>query len=60
MEIGFATLLAIKIATVGGVGIGISSLLKLFHTYEWKPTNKKGGNENDESESFAQRAKKLS
>lgn len=61
MEIGFVTMLAFKIATVGGVGIGISSLLKLFHTYEWKPTTKKGGSDHDnEGESFRERAKKLS
>lgn len=51
--------LAFKIITLGSVGIGASSLMKLFHTYEWKPATKKGVS-SDEGESLRERAKRIS
>lgn len=51
--------LAFKIIAMGGVGVGMSSLMKLFHAYEWKPA-KKGGKENDEGQSLREKAKRIS
>lgn len=54
------TALAFKIIAMGSVGVGMGSLMKLFHSYEWKPSNKKGGRSNDEGESLRERAKRIS
>ena len=51
--------LAIKIIGFGSVGIGASSLMRLFHSYEWKPTTKKGV-QTDEGESLRERSKRIS
>ena len=51
--------LATKIIGFGSVGIGLASVMRLFHTYEWKPTNKKGVNE-DASEFLREKSKRLS
>ena len=53
-----ATALAFKIIAMGSVGVGMSSLMKLLHSYEWKPS-KKGGYEH-EGESLRERSKRIS
>lgn len=54
-----AAALAVKIVAMGSVGIGMGSLMKLFHAYEWKPA-KKGVIQHDEGESLRERAKRIS
>ena len=53
------TALAFKIITMGSVGVGMGSLMKLFHSYEWKPS-KKGGSNHGEGESLRERSKRIS
>jgi hypothetical protein len=50
---------AIKIASVLGIGIGTTSLLSVFHNYEYK-SKKKGEKNDNHSESLRERAKSLS
>ena len=51
--------LAVKIVGFGTTGVGVASLLRLFHNYEWKPTTKKGVTF-DEGESLRERSKRIS
>lgn len=51
--------LATKIIAFGCTGIGLSSVMRLFHTYEWKPTTKKEVN-GDASELLREKSKRLS
>ncbi|MGG3987490.1 hypothetical protein [Bacillus smithii] len=50
--------LALNIGAVGGLGIGVASLMKKFHEYEF--VSKKGRNKNEShSEYLRKRAKEL-
>ena len=51
--------LATKIIAFGSVGIGLSSVMRLFHNYEWKPTNKKEVN-GDAGEFLREKSKRIS
>lgn len=49
----------LKIASVCGIGVGASTMLKFFHEYEFK-FNKKGDKNDNHGESLREKAKGLS
>ncbi|MED3562276.1 DUF7394 family protein [Bacillus xiapuensis] len=49
----------LKIASVCGIGIGGSAMMKFFHEFEFK-FNKKGDKNDNHSESLREKAKGLS
>lgn len=57
----FVVMSALKIATLMGVGLGITTAFQYFHSFEFKPRKKEKGVESDgKSESLREKARLLS
>ena len=51
--------LATKIIAFGSLGVGVSSVMRLFHNFEWKPSTRKGA-DTDASELLREKSRKIS
>lgn len=57
----FVVMSTLKIATMLGVGIGLTTAFQYFHSYEFKPKKKEKGVESDgKGDSIRERARSFS
>jgi hypothetical protein len=43
MGTSFVVMTVLKLAVMGGVGIGLTTAFQFFHNFDFKPNKKKGG-----------------
>jgi hypothetical protein len=46
MGTSFVVMTVLKLAVMGGVGIGLTTAFQFFHNFDFKPNKKKGGHSN--------------
>jgi hypothetical protein len=55
----FILMTTLKLATMGGVGLALTTAFQYFHNFDWKPSKKKGG-DSDAIELLREKSKSIS
>ena len=60
MGSAFIIMTTLKLATMGGVGLALTTAFQYFHNFDLKPNKKKGGDSSDISESLLEKSRRIS
>jgi hypothetical protein len=55
----FIIMTTLKLATMGGVGLGLTTAFQYFHNFDFKPNKKKGGDSNDIGETLLEKSRRI-
>jgi hypothetical protein len=55
----FILMTTLKLATMGGVGLAITTAVQYFHSFNFKPSKKKGGDSGDIGEALLEKSRQL-
>jgi hypothetical protein len=56
----FVVMTALKLAVMGGVGIGLTTAFQFFHNFDFKPNKKKGGQTDDVGDALREKSRSIS
>lgn len=60
MGSAFIVMTTLKLATMGGVGLALTTAFQYFHNFDLKPNKKKGGDTNDIGETLREKTRHIS